>query len=218
MYDDRKGNRDKGRMSWKEIDALRDKSRTRDRDPMQKQSSPAAMNAQKSYRAALEKAFANGTVDELAKTLTRQDERVLPSTKPEPPKPAAPPAAAEAADPAPPPQQQVPETAPKDPERDNRMKMLARIREAEGRDPITKAIDAFLAKYPKLPDDFEVLTKVLSHKNDDRIRDGLTRIEALLGREKPRRGRTLLAQLRFLEDTHSDPEIRTQAAQVRGRL
>ena len=31
-------------------------------------------------------------------------------------------------------------------------------------------------------------------------------------------GRTLVAQLRILEDTHGDPEIRASAARVRGQL
>ena len=76
-----------------------------------------------------------------------------------------------------------------------------------------------LAKYPKLPDDYEVLTKVLSHRDDNRVRETLDRLEhVLLHGEKPRRGRTLAAQLRLLEDTHSDKDIREQAAKVRARL
>jgi hypothetical protein len=108
--------------------------------------------------------------------------------------------------------------APKDPERENRMKMLARIRDAEGKDPVCKSIDAYLAKYPKLPDDFEILTKALGHKNDDRVLATLEQIVALLVREKPKRGRTLHAQLRFLEDTHGDPQVRTRAAAVNAML
>src|SRR5262245_38229404 len=72
MYDDRKRGNDKPKMSWREVDQIRDKSRARERDPMSKQSSPVAMQAQKSYRAALERAFASGKLDELAKTLTPQ--------------------------------------------------------------------------------------------------------------------------------------------------
>jgi hypothetical protein len=212
MHDDRKrgggGDRQK---TWKEIDALRDKSRERDRDPMEKKSSPVAMQAQKSYRAALEKAFQQGTLGELAKTLSRSSE--------EPKKTVSMPA------PTPPPTNSAPimpkdaaPEPPKDPERENRMKMLMKIREAEGRDPITKAVDAFLAKFPKLPDDFEILTKCLAHKDDDRIVGALEQLTGMLAREKPRRGRTLLAQLRFIEETHGDPAIRTQAGALKGKL
>jgi len=227
MYDDRKRGNDKSRMSWREVDKIRDKSRARDRDPMNKQSSPVAMQAQKSYRAALERAFASGKLDELAKTLTPQgreevarpngashDGKAKTETQPPPPSagppPADPPAAAATPVAAPPIQ--------RDPDRDNRLKMVAKIKEAEGREPITRAVDAYLARYPKLPDDYELLTKVLSHKNDDRVRETLAQLDAMITREKPRRSRTLVGQLRILEDTHTDGEIRAHAATVRARL
>jgi hypothetical protein len=213
--DDR--NRDR---SWREIDALREKSNKRDRDPMQKASSPAAINAQKSYRAALERAFANGKLDELAKTLSgasdRRPEVKLPAATPAPAPPeptptplaSAPPSASAA---------QTVET-PKSPEREQKQKLLGKLREAEGREPINKACDAFLSKYPQFPDDFEILTKVLAHRDDDRVRETLTQLTKLMERDKPRRGRALIAQLRILEDTHTEPDIRAQAAAVRGRL
>src|SRR5687768_14809730 len=95
---DDRNDRRRDRLTWSEIDKIRDKSKSRDRDPMQKQSSPAAMNAQKSYRAALERAFASGKLDELAKTLTRSSE----PSGPMPPRPqaaASPPVAAAVATP-----------------------------------------------------------------------------------------------------------------------
>jgi len=216
---DRNNRGDRDRPSWREVDQMRDKSRSRDRDPMSKPASPAAMVAQKSYRAALERAFEAGTLGELAKTLTQKEER-KPEPRPAPtgtpPPSAASPAtsAADAGAPAP-----APAPAPKDPDRENRQKMLVKIKDAEGRDPISRAVDAFLGKYPKLPDDYEVFTKVLSHRDDDRVRETLDRLEhMLLHGEKPRRGRTLVAQLRLLEDTHSDKDIREQAARVRAKL
>jgi hypothetical protein len=229
MADDR--DRPRPKKSWREVDQMRGKSRSgeRDRDPAPRPGSPAAV-AQKSYRAALERAFESGTLAELARTLSRPEEPRAPRPAPAeapPPAPAAGDAAAPAdaaaaaatpAAAAPP----LPAPAPVDAaavaERENRMKLIARIKESEGRDAITRAIDAFFARYPKLPDDFEVLTKALSHKDDERVAAALTAIETLLGREKPRRGRTLQGQLRFLEETHSDPEIRTRAAAVRARL
>src|SRR5215470_6808553 len=90
---DDRNDRRRDRLSWAEIDKLRDKSRSRDRDPMQKQSSPVALNAQRSYRAALERAFASGKLGELAKTLSRTGEDVRPPAPPGPPPPAPPPSA-----------------------------------------------------------------------------------------------------------------------------
>lgn len=217
--DDRNDRKPKERLSsWREVDKIRSSSRDRERDPMLKQSSPAAMNAQKNYRAALEKAFAAGTLGELAQKLTRstvEETRPAPGSRPGRPVVAEAPAAAapeEAHAPA------APTAAPRDPDRENRQKLLARIKDAEGREPITRAIDAFLAKYPKLPDDYEILTKALSHKNDDRVTECLEQLTRMCAKEKPRRGRALVAQLRFLEDTHSDADVRTRAAAVRGRL
>jgi hypothetical protein len=215
------------KRSWREIDAMRDKSRSRDergpRGGNRGGERTAAAAAQKSYRAALERAFENGTLAELAKTLSRVEEPKPPAPK-EPPEPAEPAAAAAAPAPAPngeAPAAAAPAPAPeaKDPERENRNKMLQRIREAEGKEPISRAIDAFEQKYGKLPDDFEVLTKALAHRDDEHISAALDRLQAMVARgERPRRGRSLVAQLRMLEDTHGDPDIRRRAAAVRSPL
>lgn len=222
---DDRNDRRRDRLSWAEIDKLRDKSKSRDRDPMQKQSSPAAMNAQKSYRAALEKAFAAGKLDELAKTLSRSssDEHknrgpAPVATTPPPPLAAAAATPTEPTAPEPSPTVASTPAPPKDPEREQKQKLLAKIRESEGRDAITRSVDAYVDKYGKLPDDVEILTKCLGHKKDDRVSSALDQLTVLVNKDKPRRARTLAAQLRILEDTHGDPEIRACAAKVRGRL
>jgi hypothetical protein len=219
---DDRNDRRRERLSWAEVDKIRDKSHSRERDPMQKQSSPAAMNAQKSYRAALEKAFANGKLGELAKTLAPRNEDIRPVGPPTPapaaaaPVPPAAPAAeaATTATPTPPP----PAAVPKDPDREQKLKLLQKIREAEGREAISRAIDGFIGKYSKLPDDFEILTKALGHRSDERVQTCLDQLNCMIEKDKPRRARTLAAQLRILEDTHGDPEIRAYAARVRARL
>ena len=222
MHDDHNDRRSgKGQMSWTEIDKIRNKSHHRDRDPMQKQSSPVVLAAQKSYRAALERAFEAGKLGELARTLTKADEPATPSpttaTATASPRAATPGSPTESSHvPAPlPPAPPAPE---RDPERENRQKLLAKIRDAKGRDAVTRAVDAFLAKYVKLPDDYELLTRALDHKDDDRISAALDQLSGMLARDKPRRGRALAAQLRFIEDTHDQPGIRKYAAEVRSRL
>jgi hypothetical protein len=218
--DDRNDRKRERNLSWREIDQIREKSRKSDGDPMQKASSPTAINAQKSYRAALERAFASGTLGELAKTLNQKEGDGAARGK-SPSRATPNPVASESSTPTeessatlPP----APAAAPRDPERLERQKLLARIKEAEGREPVTRAVDAYLGKYDKLPDDYEVLTKCLAHKNDTRVNDTLDQLSRMLGAEKPRRARTLAAQLRFLEDTHGDPEIRASAARVRAQL
>lgn len=219
---DDRNDRRRDRLSWAEIDKIRDKSKSRERDPMQKQSSPAAMNAQKSYRAALEKAFAAGKLEELAKTLSGSSASEVNHRGPAPPATPQPVAVGNgptaAAEPTPDNQPAVAAATPKDPEREQKQKLLAKIRECEGRDAITRAIDAFVGRYSKLPDDVEILTKCLGHKSDERVSEALVQLTVLVGKDKPRRARTLAAQLRILEDTHGDPEIRACAAKVRGRL
>jgi hypothetical protein len=235
MYDDNDDRKRRGEnrdRTWKEIDALRDKSRHRDRDPMQKQSSPTTLVAQKTYRAALERAFASGKLGELARTLSKNGDDSRPRA-PEQPAEAAAPDAQAAAQAAPAPGNGAAATAEaaaapalppplpvaaRDPDREQRQKLIGKIREAEGRDAITRAVDAFLVKYDRLPDDYEVLTKVLGHKSDDRVQGVLEQLTRLIQKEKPRRARTLVAQLRYLEDTHKSPDVRQQAAAVRGLL
>jgi hypothetical protein len=225
---DDRDDRKRERLSWAEIDKIRDKSRSRERDPMEKRSSPVALNAQKSYRAALERAFASGKLGELAKTLAKTED-VRPPPLPGPPPPAAatpppapPPTAADAppvdataaVSPAPMPQPAL----PRDPDREQKQKLLAKIREAEGREAVTRAVDTFLGRYPRLPDDFEILTKCLGHRSDERVRETLAQLTLLMERDKPRRARTLAASLRILEETHGDPEIRAHAGRVRSLL
>jgi hypothetical protein len=112
----------------------------------------------------------------------------------------------------------LPPAATRDPEREQKQKLLARIREAEGREAVTRAIDGFLGRYPRLPDDFEILCQCLVHRSDERIREALAQLTVLVERDKPRRARALVASLRFLEETHGDPDIRACAGRVRARL
>ena len=172
---------------------------------MQKASSPAAMNAQKSYRAALERAFASGTLGELAKTLSNKGGEEAPRANAPPGRrllPRRPP-------PRHPPPKMSRRPRCRRPPRRPRAIRPARTAEAPGadqggggRDACTRAVDAYVSKYEKLPDDYEVLTKALAHKGDERVRATLMQLTRMLGSDKPRRARTLAAQLRFLEDTH----------------
>src|SRR5262245_41482153 len=168
---DDRNDRRRDRLSWAEIDKLRDQSRHRERDPLQKQSSPTAITAQKSYRAALERAFAAGKLGELANTLARTSGDVRPPSAQQPlppPAPAAAPAAAAASPasaPAEPPEADAappgsgaaaaatptptPTPVARDPDREQKQKLLGKIRDAEGREAVTRAVDTFLGRYPK---------------------------------------------------------------------
>lgn len=206
MSDERK------KPSWREIDQRREKGGRSDRRD-EPRSTPQSLNAQKSYRAALERAFATGKVGELAKTLTRS---TAPTPKPEPtPAPVA--LSPSPSTPLPPPLA-PPAPTPRDPDKDARAKLLAKITTADTRDTITRAINAYLAHHPALPADLDVLTKALSHHDVDLVLATLDHLAALLTEDKPRRTRTLAGQLRLLEDTHDDPAVRRRAAAIRGLL
>jgi hypothetical protein len=81
MADDR--DRPRGKKSWREIDQSRGKSRSSSDRPEPRPNSAQA-SAQKSYRAALERAFESGTLAELAKTISRPEEPRTPRPAPVP--------------------------------------------------------------------------------------------------------------------------------------
>lgn len=97
---------------------------------------------------------------------------------------------------------------------ETRLKLIAKLRDAEGRDAITRATEALAARFP-IPDDFELLTRLLEHRDDTRVTYALERLGVMLRKEQPRRGRAMAAQLRFLEETSDEAEVRSKAAEVR---
>jgi hypothetical protein len=98
-----------------------------------------------------------------------------------------------------------------------RLKLLKAVKEAEGRDAITVAVDAYLETH-SLPEDFEVLTKVLEHRDKRRQREALTSLMALADQQKPRRAGGLLGQLRLLRDISDEPDIVELATSLIDRL
>ena len=100
---------------------------------------------------------------------------------------------------------------------DSRLKMLRKIRDAEGRPAVTQAVDSYLKQY-ELPDDAEVLAKVLEHRDIERQREAIERLLVITERDKPKRARALLGQLRFIRDIGDDPELSRLAETLIERL
>jgi hypothetical protein len=189
--------RDRPKKSWRDIDAQRDRSGGGSRPPQSPHAEKKSEHASKQYRAQLDALFEKGGVGKLAEKLAGGP----PSLRaPEPPKAAPTPA------PPPPP-------AKEDPRAVLRKKVL----EALGRDEISRAFDRYL-KGHGMPSDFELLEQGLEHNKDERIQEVLAALEQLLERDKPKRSRTLVGKLRFIEETSSDAELRQFAARVRGKL
>jgi len=100
---------------------------------------------------------------------------------------------------------------------ETRLKQLARIKQAVGRDAVTQEVDAYL-EGNELPDDMEILEKVLEHRRAALQLDAMQRIERLLDREPPRRARTMMAQLKLIRDLGDDPELAQLATRLISRL
>jgi len=95
--------------------------------------------------------------------------------------------------------------------------LIAAIREAHTPEELSDAVDRALAAGP-LPDDAEVWARVVEHRDEDRVREALLRLEVLLGEQTLRRSRALRARLRYLEEISDDEEIRRLSAELRNRL
>jgi hypothetical protein len=199
--------RDRPKKSWREIDASRDKSRSSAAKPENGPSRAQEERASKAYRAQLDALFERGEVGKFAQEMVRSRAdapsslvgQPMPQPKKQEPAPAA----------APP-----PEPKADDPRAVLRKKILTAI----GREEISRAVDRYV-KAHGMPRDFEVLEQALEHQKDERLVEAMTVLEAMLERvEKPKRSRTLVGKLRFLEETSGDPELKQFAARLRQKL
>jgi len=105
-----------------------------------------------------------------------------------------------------------------DPRGPERQKRLGKLLAAEGRAAVTKAADDFTNAGFELPDEQEVMLKLLDHSQDDRICAALTALVRLLGEEPVQRRTVLEARLRRLEEHADDAEVRTLATSLRKQL
>jgi hypothetical protein len=102
---------------------------------------------------------------------------------------------------------------------DTRARLAARVRDALGPDEVTKAVDAYLAKYGRPPEEFEFLGPMLQHRDADRVSEAMVAINALLDTGlKPRRPRSISALLRTIEEVGDDPNLKQQAHELWRRV
>ena len=101
---------------------------------------------------------------------------------------------------------------------ENRLKLLQRVRNATGRDEITRELDAYLAKFA-LPDELEILEKALEHRPPELQLQAMGRIESVLDAgTEPRRKRGMVGQLKLIRDLGEDAELTTLASRLLTRL
>jgi hypothetical protein len=187
------------KKSWREIDAGRDRGGAPVRKPVSPRERQHDQQKSKQHRAALDALFEQGGFAKVAKALGH--EPVVEA----PPRTVAADSAGGAPAPAP---VQVDEA---------RVAMRKKIVEAIGRDEVSRAVDRYLAKWP-LPDDWEVLEQVLDHTDEARVEEAFSKLEAKVAREKPRRARTMIGRLRYIEETSGSDSLRERATALRGKL
>ena len=99
----------------------------------------------------------------------------------------------------------------------SRQQLTKALEKATSRDEKVKAIDTYLEAYA-LPPDYDILTHVLEHSDKDVVADALSKIEDLLEIEKPRRARSLTAQLRNISELSEYGSLRKHAGRVLEKL
>ncbi len=105
-----------------------------------------------------------------------------------------------------------------EPRREERDKRLAKLMAAEGRAAVTKTCEAYLRAGFALPEEQDVMLKVLDHDEDERVLHALATLSKLLDAEAPRRRAVLEARLRRLESDSDDAGVRALAQVVRTKL
>lgn len=199
--------RDRGerpKKSWRELDAQRDGRRSS--EPRREGGQQANDRSSSQHKAALDALFEKGGFSQMAEKLTQRfgapgRSPELPKAKPDE-KPETKP---------------EPVAAPEKPKDDQRVVLKKKLLEAVARDEISRVFDRYTKLYG-MPNDFELLEQGLEHQKLDRQGEVLAALEELLGRDKPKRSKSLAGKLRYIEETGDDPELRVVAARIRARL
>lgn len=96
----------------------------------------------------------------------------------------------------------------------NRIKMQAKIRDAIDRETLSKEVDAYVEKFGDLPEEIDLLARVIEHRDPSRQFDAMQRIEGRLAQERPRRTRAMIGQLKMIRDIGDDPELTDLAVRL----
>lgn len=98
-----------------------------------------------------------------------------------------------------------------------RQRLIRQIREATGKD-FVQAVDELRAKFG-LPDDMEILLRVLEHPKDPVLLEALEKIEAYIesGQLVPKK-KNFVERLKGLEFSSFDPRVQRKAVALASRL
>jgi hypothetical protein len=186
--------RERERRSWRDIDRAR--SQSFHTEELRKGVVPAVKPsnaAVKEYKAALEALF------QKKPEAVEKIEKMLPTV----------------------PLPRVVEAKADDPEArlaQKRQELLRKISNAQGSKAISDMIDAFLGAGFVLPEDQELYLQMLEHRNEDRVREAIARLDHLLVGQLPKRKPVLVQRLKRLEEHAEDDATRVAAAQLRRKV
>ncbi|MFO0651333.1 MAG: hypothetical protein U0326_34225 [Polyangiales bacterium] len=186
--------RERERKSWREID--RSRSQSYHADEVRKAGgdvTPKPSAAVKEYKAALEALFQKKP--EAAEKI----EKMLPTV-------ALP---------------RVVEAAADDVEAraaQKRQDLLRKINAAQNPKAISDTIDTFLHSGFTLPDDQEVMLQMLEHRDEERVREALSKLDFLLMGQLPKRKPVLVQRLKRLEEHAEEDSTRTAAGTLRRKV
>jgi hypothetical protein len=180
--------RDREKRSWSERD------RTRTQSYRTEETRPDVLARQnaasKQYRAALEALFEKKP--EAVETI----EKLVPSVN----------------------LPRVVESAPDAAQSNKRQDLLRKVNAAQGSKAISDAIETFLGAGFELPDDQEVFLQMLEHRDEERVREAIEKLERLLAGQLPKRKPVLVQRLKRLEENADESQTREAAAELRRKV
>lgn len=194
------------RPSWKEIDRMRDKSGRRKKREKKNHEIREHSTRYDKYKKDLNRLFDQGLAGELLKKPEKPKE-------PEQPKPSGKGKSKSKA--AVVTRKAKEGRIPKDSQAStSRLKLLRSVIDAEDSESLIKALDELNGKFG-IPDDWEVLVRVLEHPDEKLVLQAVSKMKALLPKTAkiPRRF-TLRERLRSISQTAADGELRQLAAEM----
>ena len=196
------------RPSWKEIDRMRDKSGRRKKREKKNHEIREHSTRYDKYKKDLDRLFDQGLAGELLKKQTPEKPK-----EPEMPKPSGKDKSKSKA--AVVTRKAKEGRIPKDSQAStNRLKLIRSVVDADDSAGLIKAVDELSDRFG-IPDDWEVLVRVLEHPDEKLVLQAVSKMKALLPKTAkiPRRF-TLRERLRSISQTAADGELRQLAAEM----
>lgn len=193
------------RPSWKDIDRMRDKPGRRKKREEERSEIREHATRYDKYKQDLNRLFDQGLAGELLKKAGKDPPAETPAAKPK--------AKAAVAT------RKEGGRIPKDSRASaSRLKLLRAIVGAVDAGELIQAVDELHQRFG-LPDNFEVLARVLEHNDENLVIQAVAKMTALLPNmaKIPRRF-TLRERLRYISQTARDGELRQQALELEGQI